>query len=134
MKFSFELEQRIIQFVKFNIIGLCNTAVDFSVFVAATWLGLPAVGAQLIAYGAGMLNSYYWNGRWTFGSIQSSQPALIFRFLMLNGFLLGFSTIAVMLLAKLVPVLAAKIAVICTTVVLNYLGSRSWIYRLNKES
>jgi putative flippase GtrA len=132
MKFSFKLERRAAQFIKFNIVGLCNTAVDFIVFAAATKLGLPAGWAQLMAYGAGMLNSYYWNGRWTFGRAQASHRSLIFRFIVLNGVLLGLSAIAVTFLAELVPVLEAKIALTCFTVVLNYLGSRSFIYQLGK--
>lgn len=55
-----------LQFVKFAVVGVSNTLVDFLVFqllnLALGWSYL----AQVIGYGAGILNSYFWNSRWTF--------------------------------------------------------------------
>lgn len=134
MKFSFKWGRRAAQFIQFNIVGLCNTTVDFTVFAVGTELGLQTSWAQSLAYGAGMLNSYYWNGRWTFRSTQVSQRSRIVRFLVLNGVLLGLSALGVTLLAELMPVLEAKVAMTCFTIVLNYLVSRSWIYQVGKFS
>lgn len=70
------------QAAKFLSVGILNTALDASLyFVLTRWLALRyACGysgqgfstlqtlAKGISYGAGILNSFYWNKSWTFKS------------------------------------------------------------------
>lgn len=56
----------IIQFIKFNMVGLLNTAIDFAVFFLLIWLSTHYAVAQAVAYLAGMVNSYIWNKAFTF--------------------------------------------------------------------
>ena len=59
-------KESIFQFLKFALVGVLNTVVDFLVFqlfnLTLGWMYL----AQVIGYCAGILNSYFWNSRWTF--------------------------------------------------------------------
>ena len=68
------------QGARFLVVGLLNTAVDLAVYVTLTRaLALFAawkVAAKALSYAAGLLNSYYWNRRWTFRS--QSTPTLTF--------------------------------------------------------
>lgn len=60
----------IIQFVKFAVVGLSNTAVDWIVYYALinTLLSESAEksGAKAISFVAAVVNSYIWNSIWTF--------------------------------------------------------------------
>ncbi|MDP2858678.1 MAG: GtrA family protein [Bacillota bacterium] len=58
------------QAAKFVLVGILNTAVDVGLYLVLTrWFGVFArwrVVAKGISYGAGILNSFYWNRSWTF--------------------------------------------------------------------
>jgi putative flippase GtrA len=59
------------QAARFLSVGVLNTALDASLyFVLTRWLGLATLQtpAKGISYGAGILNSFYWNKSWTFKS------------------------------------------------------------------
>ncbi len=59
------------QAAKFLSVGVLNTAIDASLyFILTRWLGLSTLQtlAKAISYGAGILNSFYWNKSWTFKS------------------------------------------------------------------
>lgn len=67
----------LIQAAKFSVVGVLNTMVDGGLYFALTrWAGLSAlpVLAKGISYSTGVLNSFYWNRRWTF---QSERRAVV---------------------------------------------------------
>ena len=83
------------QAIKFLSVGIVNTALDASLyFVLTRWLALRYAAASLtgysgqgfstpqtlakgISYGAGILNSFYWNKSWTFGSDAGTVTAFV---------------------------------------------------------
>lgn len=54
------------QFIRFAIVGVINTLVDFAVFQALNLLLGWVYAAQVLGYAAGVINSYLWNSAWTF--------------------------------------------------------------------
>jgi putative flippase GtrA len=68
------------QAAKFLSVGVFNTALDASLyFVLTRWLGLSTLQtlAKGISYGAGILNSFYWNKSWTFKSDAGTVTAFV---------------------------------------------------------
>ena len=68
------------QAAKFLSVGVLNTALDASLyFVLTRWLALSTLQtlAKGIFYGAGILNSYYWNKSWTFKSDAGTVAAFV---------------------------------------------------------
>lgn len=65
-------QKTLIQFIKFAIIGVTNTAVDWLVFFALTsWVVFFSVQAnevwaKAIAFLVAVINSFIWNSIWTF--------------------------------------------------------------------
>ena len=59
---------------KFGLVGLSNTVVDAVVFVllANAAFALPIAAAKAISYLAGVVNSHFWNRRWTFRSSRAA--------------------------------------------------------------
>ncbi|WP_028552365.1 GtrA family protein [Paenibacillus sp. UNC451MF] len=133
MKLSDESVRTIGQLIKFNLVGILNTAVDLCVFlVLYSACEISAYGAHGIAYFAGVLNSYYWNRRWTFRQKAGSGTGrtTFLRFLLLNGVTLGLSTLGLMLLTQYghLNVLWAKLAVTGGMMVINFCVSRMWVF------
>ena len=56
-----------LQILKFGLIGLLNTAVDFGVFTLLTEaFKLDSIISHIISYSCGVINSFYFNRFWTF--------------------------------------------------------------------
>lgn len=58
----------IVQFIKFGVVGVSNTAVDWIIFyiLTATILINAEPSAKAIAFILAVANSYIWNSVWTF--------------------------------------------------------------------
>lgn len=73
--------------VKFGLVGLLNTAVGFSVILAALAAGLGDYAANALGYGLGFAVSYLLNRHWTFGVRQRISAVEVARF----GFAVAFA-------------------------------------------
>jgi len=120
------------QATKFGVVGISNTLVDWGIYYILTrWLGLSAlpVIAKAISYGAGILNSYIWNKRWTFRSQQQGvRPLLLFVGVNLIG--MGFNALALKAglffgISELLSLLLATSA----TLLWNFLLSKQVVFR-----
>ena len=124
-----------IQFLKFNAVGLLNTFIDFAVFTLLHSLGMLNTPAQIISYSAGTANSFFWNKKVTFKGANSGGNSgfdrmQLVRFIVLNLLVLGISVLLIHLLTDRlgVQVLMAKVLVTFITVIINFFGSRKWVF------
>lgn len=145
------------KFLKFGVIGVLNTLVDFGVFyVMDRWvvgegptlvlLG-TAVAAGLyisnaIAYVVANIHSFIWNKFWTFQKRDRVTRGEAARYLATSaGYLLISSlSLAVFSRALSAPFLAgivpgdlvhvlAKLPTACVTIFYNYLMNKFWVFR-----
>jgi putative flippase GtrA len=117
---------------RFGAVGVLNTAVDAAVFTLLyAWAGAPYAAAQTAAYGAGALNSYIWNKRWTFKSRSRANAREWLSFLLVNGLSYGISiaVLAAAYEALGLPMGWSKALSIASSVAFNYIGSRFWVFR-----
>jgi len=113
---------------RFGLVGVSNTAVDFAVFFLLTAAGAKAAVAQAVAYGAGVINSYIWNRRWTFQMRQKANIGELFRFLVVNGLSLGVSLVVLLVAEPFEPLWFAKGAATMAGMAVNFIGSRCWVF------
>jgi len=59
------------EFGRFLIVGLSNTGLTLLIIFVLLWIGTSLFTANIIGYGAGFINSFIWNRRWTFRSTGS---------------------------------------------------------------
>lgn len=134
--------QGLVEFIKFGLVGVMNTAVDFIVFTLLMLAGVQYLAAQVVSYAAGTLNSYVVNKLWTFKGVKEGEAAgkaasltadrgEFVRFMLLNA---GTLLLSLVLLYWLksglgLPALLAKLLVTGVTVVVNYIGSKLWVFR-----
>ncbi|HWQ41664.1 MAG TPA: GtrA family protein [Desulfosporosinus sp.] len=127
--------KRPVEFIKFCLVGAVNTGIDFTVFTVLSNFGVLLLVAQVVSYSCGVLNSFLLNRTWTFRERKQSSGQLI-RFLTLN---LGTLTITYGLLVyfryHLVwPLLVCKLVATGVSLVINFVGSRLWIFSPIAES
>lgn len=136
---GFVSKQWVIQFVTFNFVGLLNTIIDFIVFSLLLFLGMGNLGAQIISYAVGSINSYILNRKITFASRGRESTSKSFdgrefiRFGLLNLMVLGLSLVCLFLLTSVVGLhpIIAKIIVTLITVVISFYGNRTWVFKKN---
>lgn len=121
----------------FLLVGFSTVAVDFVVYHALLWLGMPVSIAKLLGFLTGTVFAYFANRRWTF---QGSQPAgaQVLRFATLYGGTLACNVgvnAAMLRIAAHVfdsPGMGINLAFCVATGVsaaLNFIGMKWWVFR-----
>ncbi|ACM18690.1 membrane protein, GtrA superfamily [Geotalea daltonii FRC-32] len=118
------------QLTRFNLVGILNTTVDFSLFFLLDMLGMPYLLAQTCSYSCGIANSYFFNKYWTFG-MTGIKSAEMLRFAMVSLTALGISVLLVYLFHSTLnfSLLTSKIAATILTMLFSFFGSRQLVFR-----
>lgn len=83
-----------IHFVKYNLVGLMNTALTlFVVWVLHQLLKMNVIWANFLGYIVGGINSYWWNRTWNFKSTSQTAPEML-RFVVVFLFSYGVNLVA----------------------------------------
>ncbi|HXL01766.1 MAG TPA: GtrA family protein [Candidatus Atribacteria bacterium] len=119
------------QFIKFNLVGIMNTAVDFGVFMILNhYLGLVYTVSQVISYSCGMVNSYFFNKFWTFQKKEGFTAIEVIKFILVNLCSLGVSLLVLYILQSKWnwQVLPSKVLATGFSVGVNFLGNKFWVF------
>ena len=145
------------KFVKFGLIGVLNTLVDFGVFwVMDRWvvgrgptlvlLGTAVAAgpyiSNAVAYVTANLHSFVWNKLWTFERRDRVTRGEAARYLLTSAGYVLISTVSLAVcirilslpfVAPLVPQgwtnLLAKLPTACVTIFYNYLMNKFWVFK-----
>ena len=117
------------RFLKFGTVGLFNTLITLGSYTLFVSIGMNYLLANVLGYGLGVLNSYYWNKKWVF-QIKEGRANVFLKFVAVNLLTLAFNTSILYLLVNRVglhPVVANVLAVGCG-LVLNYILNYKWTF------
>jgi putative flippase GtrA len=119
-------------FLKFAVVGLITTGLDFVVFGFLTGsAGMRAAAANVASYSCGIIVSFTLNRVWTFGQIQHDSPLkhqmLRFGLTHVAGLILSTSLVA--FLALLLPALVAKAISVPLVFIWNYMLAKFWVFK-----
>jgi len=122
----------LVQFVKFGLVGVLNTAVDFTVYTLLYWAGIPYLLAQCVSFAAGTANSYVLNRMWTFQARgQQGAAGQLGRHILWNVIVLLLSLGLLYLFSDGLGMhpMPAKVVVTIIATVVNFVGSKLWVFR-----
>lgn len=123
------------QFVKFCIVGVLNTAVDFAVYIilARGLLGfrLHYLLANIIAFSLAVMNSYTLNRRWTFRNQDTKRTIQFTKFLSVNmvSLLLYEGLLALFVEAVGIDDIVAKALSYGLVLAWNFTAYKYWTFR-----
>lgn len=128
------LFKKYIRLIRFGIVGVINTGVDFGTFtIFSALLRTDPLVSQVIGYSAGIANSFVMNKLWTFESRSSKVGTRVelVKFIVINTASLGISLAGLKILnGQLgINVYVAKAFVTVIAQVVNYLGYKLWVFR-----
>ncbi len=121
-----------IQLLRFILIGVLNTSLTFMVYYVLVFLKVNYLLANILAYSAGTINSYFWNRAWVF-KCQKDHSELFYKFVIVNliTLLLNSSVLYVLVtfsLGKIVSQVAATFFGIWT----NFLLNKIWTFKVKE--
>ena len=123
------------QFLKFCLVGLVNTAIDYAVYLFFSRLiGLYFLLANIIAILVAMTFSFFVNKSWTFQNKDKRFKSQYLKFAAVNGvyFLLNNSIVFALVHYLAVYDLLAKIIAIIIGLFWNFLANRFWTFQVAK--
>lgn len=125
--------ERLRRLVRFAIVGIANTAIDFGVFAVLFYvLRWPLLAAHASGFAVAVVNSYVCNKTWTFGDPRPSRIVDGFRFLLVAICGLATGSAVIALAAQIMPALAAKACAVAATFVVNYWASARYVFVRNR--
>jgi len=81
-----------IQFIKFGLVGVSNTVVNYAVYLIFVSLGVQYLIANTLGFIVSVLNAYYWGSRFVFREDETKQKRIWWQVLLKTyaSYLLGF--------------------------------------------
>jgi len=133
MKVNF-LIKKYKRLIRFSIVGVINTAVDFMIFILLNkFIGVYYLFSQIAGYTGGIINSFILNKIWTFDNknITKKTPQQLAQFILINLVSLSVSLIGMkMFVSSLsISVIISKVMVTVLSQVINYMGYKFWVFK-----
>lgn len=129
-----KLKKLFFQAVKFGLVGVINTLVDYGVYTLLLFVPFfkeNYVLAQVLGYSAGLINSLVLNKRWTFSQREPMTKGQLASFLLVNLVALAVSTGILILTQENLQLnrYAGKIIATVGSMAVNFLGNKLLVFR-----
>jgi len=127
-----EFSKLIVQFIKFGLVGLSNTAISLLIYYIFVFISkdLYLIG-NTVGFIVSVLNSYYWNNKYVFNKKSGSNILPLAKtFLAYGGtFILGSVLLYFMVNTLRISELIAPIINLIITIPLNFLLNKFWAFK-----
>ncbi len=131
----------LIQFVKFGLVGVSNTAISYGLYLLFVLWGMHYEVANFVSFSISVVNAFYWNNKYVF-KVQSEdevRPKWWIMFiktyisyagtgLLLTGILLALFVERMNINEKLAPIISLII-----TVPSNYFLNKLWAFKSKRK-
>ena len=129
-----KLKKLFFQAVKFGLVGVVNTLVDYGVYTLLLFIPFfkeNYVLAQVLGYSAGLINSLVLNKRWTFSQREPMTKGQLASFLLVNLAALAVSTGILVLTQENLQLnrYVGKIIATVGSLAVNFLGNKLLVFR-----
>lgn len=120
----------IVQFIKFGIVGLSNTAIGLGSYYLFLWLGWHYMLANVMSWIISVFNAFYWNSKYVFNTGSSWLRAL-FRTYVSYGFSFVISAVVLYVLVEWCGIsdVIAPLLVLVITIPLNFVLNKFWAFK-----
>jgi putative flippase GtrA len=123
------------QFVRFAVVGACNTVLTLTVYALLLSMGLHYIEAFAPAFAAGAACGYTLNRIWTFDAARAHRWDLM-RYVSIQLGGLGLNAVLLIALVEVLgigPIVAQAVAIGCVSV-LNFGVSRRWVFGAHQHA
>ena len=123
-------KESVIQFIKFGIVGLSNTAIGLGTYYLFLWLGWHYMVANVLSWIISVFNAFFWNSRYVFKTRNKWLTAL-FRTDVSYGFSFVLGAVVLYILVEFCKIseVVAPVLVLVITIPLNFILNKFWTFR-----
>ena len=123
-------QESFLQFMKFCVVGLSNTAIGLGTYYLFLWLGFHYMIANVLSWVISVFNAFYWNNKYVFKSSTTWLRAL-FRTYVSYGvsFLVGTVVLYGLVEWCSVSDIIAPLLVLIVTIPLNFVLNKFWTFK-----
>lgn len=124
-----------ISFIKFGIVGISNTLVNWIIFFILNSIGVYYIISNIIAYIIATANSYFWNSKWVFKNKKENKMKTTLKFILLNIIGLILNSIILYVLVDLFNIDKMISLIIATGIIMiiNYFINKLWVFKYNNK-
>jgi len=121
----------LVQFVKFGIVGISNTLLTFAVYTLLLKVfGVWYLAASAIGFGAGTVNSFLLNRRWTFrGHVGDALTPVRWTVVQCSGLGLNEGLLYLFVHDARLDKLLAQACATAVVTVTTFFANRAWTFR-----
>ena len=121
----------LVQFVKFGIVGVSNTLLTFAVYTLLLKVfGVWYLAASAIGFGAGTVNSFLLNRRWTFrGHVGDALTPVRWTVVQCSGLGLNLGLLYLFVQDARVDKLLAQAFATAVVTITTFFANRAWTFR-----
>lgn len=117
------------QFIRYALVGLASNVISYLLYLLTTWLGVGPKTAMTWLYMLGVLQTFFFNKRWSFRFGGAGTPALV-RYV--SAYALGYviNLLALMLLVDQAGLRHQLVqgAMILVVAVMLFMAQRYWVF------
>ena len=144
LKMNGESKKSFFQFIRFAVIGVLNTGIDYGLYTVLVYL-LPIhwLAANIISYASAVLFSYFANKYWTFKKKSGANFAELLRMYGVNIVSLAASSALIYVLVNIIKIpdiaviggflikkeITAKICVAPVVIIINFIGTKLLVFK-----
>ena len=123
------MKHALLQLVRYAIVGLASNAIGFGLYILLTAFGLGPKLAMSLLYGIGVLQTFLFNKRWTFGHQGAHGPVFV-RYCIVygTGYLVNFLALVVFVDQAGLPHQWVQGVMILVVAVLLFAAQRYWVF------
>jgi putative flippase GtrA len=124
------LLRNLIQFIKFGIVGISNTAIGLGTYYFFLWLGAHYLIANILSWVVSVFNAFYWNHKYVFESDQKWLFLLIKTYASYGAsFLTGTVLLYILVELLMVSDVLAPLVCLLITIPMNFLLNKFWTFK-----
>lgn len=125
-----KIKDDFICFIKFGVVGVSNTLINWICFFLLNHLGIYYIIANVLSYAIAIINSFIWNSKWVFRYTENKFTT-IKKFILLNLFGLIINTFILYILVSFLFINEMKAVIISTIFVMgiNYVCNKLWVFK-----
>lgn len=122
--------KNIIQFIKFGIVGLSNTAIGLGTYYFFLWIGLHYMLANVLSWFISVFNAFYWNSKYVFKSTELWIKALCKTYISYGvSFLVGAFLLYIFVEFIKISECIAPFFVLLVTIPVNFILNKFWTFK-----
>jgi putative flippase GtrA len=122
------------QFIRYVVVGLASNTVIFFAYLLLTQLGMGPKLAMSLLYGVGVLQTFFFNRKWSFRFEGDARPALV-RYLVVYaaGYAVNLLALTQLVDQAQLPHQLVQGAMIFIVATMLFIAQRYWVFRRPKE-